>query len=195
MTSRPGNRNLSATRRRGFTLVEMLLVLSLLTVVIAVAAPTLSRFFQGRYVDTEAQRVLELTRYATSRAVAEGVPMVFWVDIEKRTYGLNADPGFVENDPLAVSYALADNLNLFVTLPDLIVASNPAQELEQQTAASLRPQVEGLLEFRFLPTGGLSEDAPPLIEICEGEREREDFPVRIAPNRNWLYYEIQPRTY
>ena len=78
MTSRIGNRNFSTAGRRGFTLVEMLLVLSLLTAVIAIAAPTLSRFFQGRYVDTEAQRVLELTRYATSRAVAEGVPMVLW---------------------------------------------------------------------------------------------------------------------
>lgn len=179
-------------RTRAFTLVELLLVLSLLTIVVSVAAPTLSRFFKGRYVDSEAQRVLQLTRLASSRAVAEGVPMVFWVNVQERTYGLHAEEGFVENDPQEVIYTLSDNVNLFVTLPELVLVSNPAQEYDQQTAAVVRPSAENVVEFRFLPTGVLSEDAPPLIEICEGDRE--DYPVRIAPNRNWLYYEILPRT-
>jgi Tfp pilus assembly protein FimT len=169
-----------------------LLVLALLTVVMAVAAPTLSRFFKGRYVDSEAQRVLELTRFASSRAVAEGVPMIFWVNIEQRTYGLHAEEGFVENDPQAVTYSLADNVNLFVTLPETLLQVNPTQELEQQTTAAIRPQAEGLLEFRFLPNGVLGDDSPALIEICE--EDREDAAVRIAPNRSRLYYEILPRT-
>jgi prepilin-type N-terminal cleavage/methylation domain-containing protein len=169
-------------RPRAFTLVELLLVLTLLTVVISVAAPSLSRFFKGRYVDSEAQRFLELTRYAHSRAIAEGIPMILWVNIHERTYGLHAEESYVESDPQAVEYSLAANVNLFVTMPDVVVTGNPNQQLDQQTSASNRQAVEGLLEFRILPTGVIGEDSPPLFEI------------RIVPNRNRLYYEIEPRT-
>ena len=77
--------------RGGFTLLELMLVLALLSVVIAVQAPTLARFFRGRNLDAEAQRFLALTRYGQNRAVAEGVPMVLWMDAEAGQYGLEAE--------------------------------------------------------------------------------------------------------
>ena len=44
--------------RRGFTLIELILVMALLTVVISLTAPRLSRFFHGRTLDSEARRLL-----------------------------------------------------------------------------------------------------------------------------------------
>ena len=54
------------TRRGGFTLIELVLVMALLVVAISVTAPVLSRFFRGRTLDSEASnsrhRVSESTK-------------------------------------------------------------------------------------------------------------------------------------
>ncbi|MCX6930914.1 MAG: prepilin-type N-terminal cleavage/methylation domain-containing protein, partial [Verrucomicrobia bacterium] len=62
-----------------FTLIELILVMALLTIVISLTAPSLSKFFRGRTLDSEARRLLALTRSGQSRAVSEGMPMDLWV--------------------------------------------------------------------------------------------------------------------
>src|SRR5512139_2348010 len=104
------------TRRwgRGFTLIELILVMALLTVVISLTAPKLSRFFHGRTLDSEARRLLALTRSGQSRAVSEGLPMDLWVDAEKGEFGLEAEPSFETSDPKAVEFALDSGLKIEV---------------------------------------------------------------------------------
>ena len=53
---------------RAFTLIELVLVMTLLVVVVAIAAPSLAGFFRGRALDAEARRLLSLTRQGQSRA-------------------------------------------------------------------------------------------------------------------------------
>ena len=57
--------------------------MALLTMVISLTAPSLSRFFRGRTLDSEARRLLALTRSGQSRAVSEGMPMDLWVDADE----------------------------------------------------------------------------------------------------------------
>src|SRR5215831_89969 len=57
-----------------FTLIELILVMAILTVAVAITAPALSNFFHGRSLDSEARRLLSLTRQGQSRAVSEGLP-------------------------------------------------------------------------------------------------------------------------
>ena len=84
MTSPTGNKNANPPAADGFTLIELMLVLTLLLIVIGVAFPSLQHFFRGRNLDSEARRFLSLTRYGQSRAVSEGVPMVLWIDARNR---------------------------------------------------------------------------------------------------------------
>ena len=51
-----------AGSRRGFTLIELVLVMTLLIVVISFSAPSLGKFFRGRALDGEARRLLSLSR-------------------------------------------------------------------------------------------------------------------------------------
>src|SRR5438067_839751 len=73
-----------AGRRRsqgqGFTLIELILVMTVLVIAVSITAPALSSFFRARTLDSEARRLLSLTRHGQSRAVAEGVPMELWID-------------------------------------------------------------------------------------------------------------------
>src|SRR6266566_7071347 len=75
---------------KGFTLMELILVMTVLAIAVSITAPALANFFRGRTLDSEARRFLSLTRHGQSRAVAEGVPMELWLDAVNQTYGLEA---------------------------------------------------------------------------------------------------------
>src|SRR3954463_14446446 len=77
--------------RHAFTLIELILVMAILTIAVSITAPALANFFHGRVLDSEARRVLALTRQGQSRAISEGLPMDLWVDAAQAQYGLEAD--------------------------------------------------------------------------------------------------------
>ena len=69
MTSTTGPN--SDAPRRGFTLLELILVLVLISTVLAIAAPSLRGFARGRKLHQAARSVLALTRLASTQAVTE----------------------------------------------------------------------------------------------------------------------------
>src|SRR5882724_2717216 len=80
--------------RCAFTLIELILVMTVLTIAVAIAAPALANFFRGRTLDSEARRLLALTRQGQSRAISEGIPMELWLDTARGAYGLEAEPSY-----------------------------------------------------------------------------------------------------
>jgi hypothetical protein len=162
--------------------------MALLTIVVSIGSPALARFFRGRTLDSEARRFLSLTRYGQSRAVSEGVPMVLWIDVEQRLYGLNAEPGHLavesggreeEEDPRAVEFLLHEDLQIEV---ERVEVRTLARQYDVPT-----PRVDRLPEIRFTPDGFFSETSPDAVLLREGE-ERV---VWIAQNRNRSHYELQ----
>src|SRR6266404_712198 len=77
-----------------FTMIELIVVLALLSIVIAIGAPRLAKFFHGQTVAEEGQRLLALTRYGQSRAASEGMPMILWMNPANGTHGLRVQDGF-----------------------------------------------------------------------------------------------------
>ena len=167
---------------RAFTLIELILVLVLLATVIAISAPSLSRFFRSRGLESEARRFLALTRHAQSRAVSEGVPMVLWLDTKQRAYGLNADKTFVEADPKSEQFTVDETLQVETQFsPDAQTAGQASQfKNEKQTTS-------GLCTFRFNPDGFVSASSPEAV----GFRQKDNGELWIAQSRNRLNYEIQ----
>lgn len=174
-----GNKRTSASEpchRRAFTLIELILVMAMLLIVIAVSAPTLSKFFRGRAIDSEARRFVSLTRYGQSRAVSEGVPMVLWIDAKQGTYGLQQEVSYTDVDPKAVEYALGKELRVEVT----------AAVVQPGQLAQARPAARNLPMLRFRADGFISETSPERITLYEGERDS----ALITLSRNRLNYEI-----
>src|SRR5664279_4709733 len=122
--------------RRGFTLIELILVMALLTIVVSLTAPRLSRFFHGRTLDSEARRLLALTRSGQSRAVSEGIPIDLWVDAGQGTFGLEAEPSYDTSDPKAVDFALDSGLQLEVVNKTVVAPANPVTMNRAQRAST-----------------------------------------------------------
>jgi type II secretion system protein H len=168
-----------ASRANAFTLIELMLVMAMLLIVLAVAFPSLRGFFRGRNLDSEARRVLALTRYGQSRAVAEGVPMVLWIDSKQRTFGLQAAAGYLDRDDRAIDFLLDENLRLEATVPS--VTYTTGQWNEPAPVAGSLPMI------RFLPDGFISESSPEQIVLTE----RDNHAIAIVQSANRLSYEIQ----
>jgi prepilin-type N-terminal cleavage/methylation domain-containing protein len=177
--------------RRGFTLIELILVMALLTVVISLTAPKLSRFFHGRTLDSEARRLLALTRSGQSRAVSEGVPMDLWVDAEQGTFGLEAEPSYETSDPKRVDFTLDDGLQLEVVNKTTVVAPVNTMSRSRQASVASVPRVKlvhaGLPTIRFLPDGSIGESSPQMLHLTSNDSGS----LWLAQSRDGLNYEIR----
>jgi prepilin-type N-terminal cleavage/methylation domain-containing protein len=77
-------------KNRGFTLLELILVMLILSTVLAMAAPSLRGFFGSRKTHDEAAQILALTQFARSQAISEGIIYRLNFDTQERTYWLTA---------------------------------------------------------------------------------------------------------
>jgi Tfp pilus assembly protein FimT len=163
-------------------LIELILVMALLATILAVSVPSLSRFFRSRNLESEALRFLAVTRAAQSRAVAEGVPMVVWFDTKQRTYGLNADKSYVENDTKAGEFMVDDKLEMDLRYsPDAMAVSRTTVFQNEKQATG------GLYMLHFNPDGFVSLSSPEAVIFRQGK----DDELWVAQSRNRLNYEIQ----
>ena len=175
----------------GFTLIELILVMAMMLIVLSLVGASLSGFFKGRTLDAEARRFLSLTRYAQSRAAAESIPMLLWVDLRRRLYGVEPEYSFSATGDRVVQYAMADDLTIQVM-------SSP-----QQNSRSTRSSVGGRfgnadIQIRFSPDGFLNDLNPQQILLLpQGDNSlsaRGTAGILIAPNHTASGYEVKPHS-
>jgi prepilin-type N-terminal cleavage/methylation domain-containing protein len=106
--------------RRGFTLLELIVVLGLLGVLLGMAAPSLRGFMGSRQTADAAGQILALTQLAGSRAVAQGTLYRFNLDAKTNTYCLLMQEGgsFVGlNNEFGRSFQFPDGTSFKLTFP------------------------------------------------------------------------------
>ncbi len=167
-----------AGSRRGFTLIELVLVMTLLIVVISFSAPSLGKFFRGRALDGEARRLLSLSREGQSRAASEGVPVVLWIDLVKHQVGLEQDLTFVDRDEKSLTYTLDKDVT--IEMVNGVLSS----------AVSSDGGARNLPGIRFQPDGSFDEASPEALRL----QDREGSVLYLAQSRNRLNYEISNKT-
>ncbi len=180
--------------RLGFTLIELILVMAILTMAVSVTAPALSNFFRGRTLDSEARRLLAMTHSGQNRAVTEGVPMDLWVDPDEGKVGLEAEPSFEPSDPRAVEFTLDTGLHIEVAQQaEPAGAATTSLSLSRLQAPSIAsvPRVNlthpGLPTIRFLPDGTVSETSPRSLKLSG----RDGSSLWLAQTKDKLNYEIR----
>lgn len=71
---------------RGFTLLEMVVVIALFAAVTALAASVVSRNLPGQQLRRATKELATDLRYTRARAIASGKPQVFVLDTRKRAW-------------------------------------------------------------------------------------------------------------
>jgi type II secretion system protein H len=175
-------RDARATPRRAFTLIELIFVLALLAICAVFVASSMGPFMRGRALNFEARRLLSLTHYAQSRAVAEGVPVLLWVNAAQSTYGLAVQSSFSdpEGDARAVRYTAEASLKLETS-------AAPTPQLSEQDDERLGLPDESLAFIRFTPDGFFDDSGVAKITVRLGAEGLD-----LVPNANRLGFEIRP---
>src|ERR1700754_2627111 len=98
---------------RGFTLIELIIVLMIITVVVDIVSPNLTGFTLGRMNRNTATGILAMTHYARTKAVTEG-----------RTYRLNYDERagtmYITYEPAGAIVTPGDEFNAPLTIDSRI---------------------------------------------------------------------------
>jgi len=170
MTSATGQIESKPACQHGFTLIELILVLTLLTVTASLIAPALSNFMRGRALDSETRRLLSLTHAAQSRAVSEGMPMVLWMNTTQGSYGMEREASPENSDPKALEFSVDGNVQLVV-----------------MNTAKVGTTVRKLPAIRFLPDGSIDENSPPTLRLGDTTGAM----LWLIQTRNRMGYEIR----
>ena len=109
--------------------------------------------------------------------------MVLWIDERERTYGLQAQSGYVATDTKAIEYELDDGLQMEVSAP----LASAAALLNTRSVTTQTPG--NLPGIRFNPDGFIAETSPESVQIRDGV-DRQSAAIWIAQNGNGLNYEI-----
>ncbi|HUZ06734.1 MAG TPA: GspH/FimT family pseudopilin, partial [Candidatus Paceibacterota bacterium] len=141
----------TALQNRGFTLVELILILALLVIITSLAAPGVANFIRGRALDSEGRRLYALIHEGQSRAVSEGMPMVLWVDVKRNTYGLQEETPGKNGDPEAETLTLDSTLKIAV-----------------QNGTVVTPTTfNNLPAIRFQPGGTVDINSPQVLQLTD----------------------------
>ena len=79
-------RNINHARARGFTLVEIMVVMVIVTLVLGMVATSMSSSVSGAEARSAARKLVASLRYTRARAIIEKSEQVFEVNTEDRSY-------------------------------------------------------------------------------------------------------------
>lgn len=173
----------------GFTLIELMLVMTLLTIAVGLAAPALGNFFRGRSLDSEARRLLAMTRQGQSRAISEGIPMDMWFDGANHLIGLEAELSFEPQDERAVEFDIDPDMQVEVLMASGKAATATVTPANAQANPSIPVSHPGLPRIRFLPDATITSDSPQMIRLTG----RDGLAIVLQQSRDGTGYEIAPR--
>jgi type II secretory pathway pseudopilin PulG len=158
------------SRRHVFTLIELVCVLMLLAVILGLTAPRLARFFHGRSVTGEARRLLAVTRYARTQAVARAWPVAVWFEPDTRRYGVEPAPGLEDGTGRIDQFRMADGVGL--------------------SLGDDSPKPGSRATIWFEPNGTIAEDSPDSLSLFALGDEQDL--LRITRDPDSPCYRVEP---
>jgi len=154
--------------------------MAILTIVIGLVVPKLTDFFAGRSLFSEARRFISLTRYGQSRAIAEGVPIVLWINSKTGTYGLQQETGYNDGDKKNMDFTLDKALKIDVSKGTIAIARSGTGQ----------PKKGALPGIHFSPDGTIVQSTSvPGVSLQQANNQEHI--VWIVPAANRLSYEVR----
>ena len=154
------------TRHHGFTLLELVLVLMVLALVLAAAAPSLAGWNRGQRLQNSADRLLSAARWARSEAIATAMPHQLEINASAGIYRVSRREG-QEWVPAPGEFGR-----------DMAVPAGLSMELSREDQ-SMTPAIDFYPNGRISPaTIELSADWGEVIVIASAGAAQ---PLRIVP--------------
>jgi len=150
------------TRIRGFTLVELVIVMAVAGVLLALAVPNMRQFMQNQRLSSSAAALITALNYARSEAIKEDVPTTFGVggvEVCASADGLNCDvAGNWNNGWIVLTPTNAVPLQVVGPLPaGMTVTQNAAMPAVIFQSSGMLPTgalAVPQLQFKFCDTRG-----------------------------------------
>lgn len=162
----------------GFTLIELIMVMVLLTAIMTVVAPSLNQFFRGTIINDEARRILGVTHLARQEAISSGMPMQVWFDLENQWFGVRELSGLDAGPANQVSRDEMSQRHSYQLNPNL--------EIELDRNTTINPSLPSII---YYPDGQLDIESLPGFYLKNKKREEQKLQIIRAPNG--LRYEIR----
>lgn len=141
---------------RGFTLIELILVMIILTIVVGAVAPLLRGFSAGRRTANSARMILALAQYAHTQAESEGRIYRLNFDDSAGTFWLTADHDDGTFQSPTNDFGKKQTLDPGVTMQ--VEITPPVIPLdEQQTESPTAPQPVAIGNYVEFDPGGRSQ--------------------------------------
>ena len=137
------------SRRAGFTLVELVLVMLVIAIVVAIVAPSFRGSARGRRTGDTARQVISLSHYARTQAVSLGKTYRLNFDLDAGTYWLTTRLYDAFENPgteFGRTFSIADGVRM---------------------ECDIQPQQDGLY-VEFNPTGRTDPATIRLIDDQDG---------------------------
>ncbi len=145
--------------------------MAVLTILLGLAAPSLSSSFRAHHLAQAGAQVLAVTEYGRDEAVSQGVPMVIWLNAATGEYGVNAKPGFPGDATRDKRYSLGS-------------------ELHFDSAASAAPSGDQLNAAEFSPDGTLTPASISAVRIVDDNKAS----VAVTQTPDGYGYELGKET-
>ena len=111
--------------------------------------------------------------------------VILWVDMAQRTYGLEEDSSYTDQDAKAVNYTLDGNVTVEIGATDSVRETITGNTLFGSGTSSSKHS--SLPQIRFDPDGSVSESSPENFRLMD--RDGGSLWVGLSANR--LSYEIR----
>jgi general secretion pathway protein H len=140
----------SARTERGFTLVELVVAISVAALLLATAPAALDRLYDAMVYRSTVRHMIVEMKAARLRAMQDGQPVAFVVDLEARRFGVDGRTEIGIPDALKVSAIVADvevsegGRSAIRFYPDGS-ATGGSVELERSSGRGVRLRVDWLL--------------------------------------------------
>ena len=105
---------------RGFTLIELILILLIVAVMVSIIAPSLRGFGIGRRSAEVAQQLVGLANYSRSQSASEGRRYRLNFDANRRIFGLTVEEEGVFGPPpseYGAEFSLPDGMGIRYDVP------------------------------------------------------------------------------
>ena len=172
----------------GFTLIELILVLLILTIVVGIAAPSLRGFGVGRRSNEVATQIISLSNWSRTQAISQGKTYRLNFDVPNRTF-------FVQVQDVATFQAAANEYGNTIGLPDgmslrlerdALPASNNQNQGRSTSNRNQNQQQSDVTYVEFRPDGRCDPARIFLIDKQGGQ-------IEIAcPSATELFHILKP---